>query len=259
MKNTSIKALAIAAAAVFTFNSGFAQESTTPVCKTHEVTVGARGGINMSMLFAGNKDINKNYDFGLGYNVGMTGSYAINRNFGIVAEVNFAKLSCERHNVQPIMPGSALQTTSYQLYANYKRKENFDYIEVPVMFRATTAGKAFKVFANAGPYIAMLTAGTIESTGRSMIYKDLAGQVVEGASTVYTFDGNQTVTSQLATVYMGLAGGLGCGYTFGKHTITIDARYNVGVTNIRTNESINGKNNLTTLGAAVGYNYAIFK
>jgi hypothetical protein len=74
-----------------------------------------------------------------------------------------------------------------------------------------------------------------------------------------TFFPNLLSTSSFNTVSFGLTGGLGVGYTFGKHSIVFDTRYEVGLTNIRTNTSVNGKNNLQTFMVGLGYNYVLFR
>ena len=261
MKNKTTKALSLVAAAllVLSTNSILAQETEAVVCKPHDVSIGVIGGANLSMLYAGSNEVNKNYDFGIGYNVGLTGSYAFNDVFSVVSGVNFAKLSSERKDMQPLLPNSTLQNPSYPLYANYKKTEKFDYIEVPVMIRVTT-GKKVKVYVNAGPYIGFAASAKIETSGRSMLYKDLAGQLSEGANnTLYSFDGNQTVTSNITTVTFGVTGGAGIGYTFSRHSIVLDARYDIGLTNIRLNTAVNGKNNLQTMMLGLGYSYSLFK
>ncbi len=262
MKNKTIKILSLAIAALFVCNSNhiFAQETaTTTVCKPHDMTIGVHGGSNLSLLYAGNYEINKNYNFGVGYNLGLNSSYAINNFLSVVAEVNFAKMNSERKDMQPLMVNSPLQTTPYPLFANYKKVEKFDYIEVPVMLRATT-GKKIKLYGNVGPYIGFATSATMETSGRSMLYKDLGGQIQEGSNnTIYSLDGNQNITKTIKTITFGLTGGAGLGYTYDKHTIMLDVRYDIGLTNIRENTALNGKNNLQTIMAGLGYSYSLRK
>lgn len=261
MKNKSAKVLSIAAALLaLGSNTIFAQETKTPACKPHEFTIGAIGYANSSILYAGEKEINKNYGFSTGFSAGLTGSYAFSEVLSLAAQVNFSQLSSERKDVQPLLTGSAL-TASYPLYANFKKKEILDYIEVPVMLRATTkAGKHVKLYADAGPTIGFIAKAKIETSGRSMLYKDLSGSVLEGSSTnIYSFDGTQITTKEMNTVTFGLTGGVGVGYAFGKNCITIDTRYSIGLTNVRTNMAVNGKNNLQTLMAGIGYSYTLSK
>jgi hypothetical protein len=249
--------LSVAVATFFAFNStcSLAQEAA---CKPHAFTVGALGAANLSMLYAGSLEINKNYDFGVGYNVGITTSYAFYNSWSLVANVNFAKLNTERKDMQPLLPNPA-SPTAPALFANYKKTESFDYIEVPVMARYTTGDK-IKVYVNAGPYLGFIASSRVLTSGRSMIYSDLGGNVPEGGNTtVYSLDGNRTTTSSMSTVNFGVTGGLGAGYSFGKHFVMVDARYNVGLTNIRNAAEINGKNNMQTLMLGLGYSYELFK
>ena len=132
---------------------------------------------------------------------------------------------------------------------------------MPVMIRATT-GKKVKFYANAGPYIGFIAKAKVQTNGSSMLYRDITGQLPDGSNgshTIYSLYGNQTTTSSFNTVSFGLTGGVGVGYSFGKHCIVFDTRYEVGLTNIRNNTSVNGKNNLQTLMVGLGYNYVLFR
>ena len=258
MKN-NIKVLSLVAALfIFNGNSIIAQE-TEKVCKPHEFAIGVLGGANLSILYTGSQEINKNYGFGVGYNVGLTGSYAINDLFSVVTEVNFAYLSSERKDMQPLLSNSPYQNAAYPLYASFKKTETFDYFEVPAMFRVTT-GKKVKFYVNAGPYIGFVSNARIEASGRSLLYRDLSGQVPEGSNnTMYSMDGSQVTTGSINTVSFGLTGGLGVGYTFGRNMVVFDARYDIGLTNIRANTAVNGKNNMQTIMAGLGYSYVLYK
>ena len=259
MKNKT-KVLSMLAAGLFVLygNTIIAQEETT-VCKPHEFAVGVLGGANLSILYAGSQEINKNYGFAPGYNVGLTGSYGINDMFSIVAGVNFAYLNSERKDMQPLLSNSPLQNPNYPLYASFKKTESFDYFEVPAMIRITT-GRKVKFYVNVGPYIGFIANARVETSGRSLLYRDLSGQLPEGSNnTMYSMDGSQNTTSSVNAVNFGLTGGLGVGYTFGKSTIVFDARYDIGLSNIRANTAVNGRNNLQTIMAGLGYSYVLFK
>jgi hypothetical protein len=256
MKNTTTF-LTLAAATLLSMNTGSVSAQATS-CKPHEFNLGARGAVNASMLYAGSNELNKGYSFDASYTVGLTGSYALNNLLSLVAEVDYAKLSTVRNGVQPLLPGSAMMPATGQLFADFKKKESFSYIETPVMLRITT-GKKVKMFANAGPYAGFLTAAKITTSGNSVLYKDVKGQIPEGSTTIYSFAGDKDATSNFTTVNFGVAGGIGASYAYNKHTFSVDARYNLGLTNIRTNEAVYGINNLQTIALGLGYSYQLFK
>ena len=260
MKNRT-KVLSLVAAVLFIFsgNSIMAQE-TAPVCKPHEFSIGAIGAVNLTTLFNGTQEINKNFGFGLGYNAGITTQYNINKTISIVADVNFAYLTTERTDMQPLLSNSPLQNPEYPLYANFKKTESFDFFEVPVMVRYTTSVKHVKFYVNAGAYMGFIASSRAEASGRSPLYKDLAGQINEGGSTaMYTMDGSVNNTNNVNTVSVGLTGGAGIGYAFGRNMVVFDARYAIGLTDIRNNTAVNGSNNMQTVIFGLGYNYVLFK
>ncbi len=256
---TRTKVLSMIAVAILLLNSNFSIAQDAKVCKPHDFTIGVLGGPNLSILYAGSEEMNKNYGFGVGYNVGLTTSYALNNHFSIAAQVNFAQLSSERKDMQPLLTNSPLQTTPYTLYANYQKIESYDYLEVPVMFRATVGNKV-KFYVDGGAYIGFIANASVKSSGNSMLYKDLAGQIPNSYdNTVYSMDGKENTTSSVNTVSFGVTGGLGVGYTFGRHSLVFDTRYEIGLTNIRSNTILNGRNNLQTIMAGIGYNYVLFR
>jgi len=259
MKNRT-KVLSLAAAVLFIFsgNSIMAQEAA-PVCKTHEFSIGAIGAANLTTLFNGTKEVNKNFGFGLGYNAGITASYGITKQISLVADVNFAYLTTERTDMQPLLSNSLLQNPAYPLYANFKKTESFDYFEVPVMVRYTTGMKHVKFYVNVGPYMGFVASSRAEASGRSLLYKDLKGQTAEGGNTMYTMDGNVNNTNNLNTISVGLTGGAGIGYAFGRNMVIFDARYDIGLTDIRNNTGVNGSNNMQTVMFGLGYNYVLFR
>lgn len=241
--------------ALLAFSSiSFAQDAKV-ACKPHAFNLGARGAANASMLYAGENEINNGYSFDASYSVGLTGSYAINNHFAIVAEAGYFRLSTVRDGLQPLLSPSASGTT---YFADFRKKEILNYIEVPVMARISTGNK-LKAFVNAGPYVGFLTAASIRTSGQSLLYKDVEGQLPEETSTKVDFSAAKDVTSSLATVNFGVAGGLGASYSYKSHTITVDARYNLGLTNIRSNEAVNGRNNLQTMSLGLGYSYLLFE
>ena len=260
MKNrTKVLGLAVAALLTISSNNLFAQETTeAPVCKTPDFDLGVRGAANMSMLYAGEKELNKNYSFDAGYSVGLTGSYGFTKQLSLVVEVDYSKLNTLRNGVQPLLPNSILQNPNQPLFANYTKKEVFDYIETPVMIRFTY-GKKVKLLVNAGPYVGFLTAAKVRTSGASLLYQDAKGQLPDASATVYNFTGYQDVTPVITTVNFGVAGGVGVSYTYEKHTFSVDGRYNVGLTNIRDNSAMYGKNNLQTLAIGLGYSYLLFR
>jgi hypothetical protein len=248
--------VAIAAFMLFNNNS-YAQEEALIKDKLPAWTVGAHAGANLSNLILGKPMVNDNNSFGYGYDGGLSLEYGINSHLSLVAEGNFVNINSWRDEVQPLLPGSPLQTTTTTLYANFKKTQTFDYIQVPVMARVTFGDK-FKYYINAGPYVGLLTFAQVKTSGDSYLYLDERGNVPYNENgSIHSFNATTDVTTKINTVDFGIAAGFGGGYTFGRHGIWLDARYNIGLVNIRTSSEINGQNQLEGFGLGLGYTYCI--
>lgn len=223
-----------------------------------QITIGARAGGNVSKLCCGTKEMNKDYEFRTAYNGGLTVAYGFNKYLSLVLEADYISEGAKRTGMQTLMPVSSLQTTSYQRYADYTLKEKLDYLQVPLMARATFGNK-IKYYVNAGPYIGFLLNAKMETSGNSPLYLDknkTKPEITNGYS--YSFEGSYDVKSQLNTINFGIAGGLGAGYSFGKHAIWLDGRYDLGLTNIRQNTVTNGENSTGAILLDIGYSYSLF-
>lgn len=215
--------------------------------------IGARGGVNISRLCCGSMTINEDYKFGEGPNFGITASYGLTDKLSLVAELDYATQGGKKNGMQAVSAGS----NGNVFYADFKNKTVLNYLELPVMARYTLGDK-IKYYVNAGPYIGYLLSAKQVTSGSSRLYTDAAGSKPDGTTTV-NFDADKDISSQVKDFNFGLQGGLGVGYTFGKHGIWLDGRYVWGAVNIRENTTVNGENSTGSIMAALGYTYRLSK
>lgn len=211
--------------------------------------VGAKGGVDFSRMCCASMTINEDYTYNIGPTFGLTGSYGLTKNLSLVAELNYTTQGGKRNGMQAITAGTTTR------YADFDNKTILNYLELPVMARYTM-GDQFKYYVNAGPYIGYLLTATQKASGTSKLYTDKDGNVSE-SSTVYDFKTDADVKSDFKDINFGLQGGIGAGYTFGKHGIWVDGRYIWGIPNIRENTAVNGENSTGSIGATIGYTYRI--
>ena len=224
--------------------------TTTSFAQKGDFTIGARGGVNISKLCCGSMELNEDYVFGEGPSFGITASYSFSKYIYLVAELDYATQGGKRNGMQAITPG-----TSNILYAKFDNKTVLNYLELPVMARLTMGDK-FKYYVNAGPYIGYLLSAKNVTSGSSAVYSDKAGTKIEHNG-LQSFNSDKDIKDQMQTINFGLCGGIGGGYTFGKHGIWLDGRYVLGMPNIRKNTAVNGENSTGSIMAGIGYTYTI--
>lgn len=253
---------ALGLAGLLLFTNSYAQDEAAPV-KNDALprwTIGGHIGANMSNLILGKPSINDGNSFGYGCNGGVSLEYGANNLLSVVAEGNFLYATCVRNETQPLLSDNPLQAGNpITLYANYKKTQVVNYIQVPVMARLNFGSK-IRYYVNAGPYLGLVTYGNVEAKGSSYLYLDANGRVPYSENgSLHDLSSTKDFTTKLNTLDFGVTGGFGGGYTMGRHGIWIDARYNIGLTNIWGNSEVNGQNQLESFMLGVGYTYAIVK
>lgn len=230
--------------------------ATTPLigyAQKGNINIGAHGGANFSKLCCGSMTINEDYDFSAGPAFGLTASYNINKWLSLAGELNYATQGGRKNGMQAV---SANGTT---LYANFDNRISLNYLELPVMARATF-GKTIKYYANLGVFAGYLLSAKQKGSGSSSYYLDENGRnFYGGENDVVSFDKEKDIQGDVRAFNFGLTGGVGAGYTFGKHGIWLDGRYVMGLPNIRENTTLNGENSTGSIMALVGYTYTISK
>lgn len=216
--------------------------------------VGGHAGVNISKLCCGSMTINEDYEFNAGPAFGLTGAYGLNNYLSLAAELNYTTMGGKRDGMQAISG-----TGSNALYANFDNKIKLNYLELPVMVRATLGTGNFKYYANVGIFGAYLLNANQESSGSSLLYKDENGtQLYDyNGSQKMSFDKDVDIKDKVKDFNFGLVGGLGAGYLFGKHGIWLDGRYTYGIPNILDNTDVNGENSTGSIMATIGYTYTL--
>ncbi len=215
------------------------------------ILIGAHGGVNISKLCCGSMVVNKDYQFGEGPAFGLTSSYGINKWLSITAELNYATQGGRKNGMQAVNVNNTL------LYADFDNRSSLRYLELPVMARATF-GKQFKYYAELGIFGGYLLSAQQKTTGSSRLYLDADGtQAYVGENNIMGFESDKDIRGSIKDFNYGLTGGIGIGYTFGRHGLWLDGRYVMGIPNIREQSTQNGENSTGSIMALVGYTFQI--
>lgn len=173
--------------------------------QTNILDLGIEGGISAASL-RGNTSID-NYH---GTRIGYMG--------GLFIQYNFRKIISLRTGSYFEEKGSAIKFDLHdqngQTVGTIHGKENFDYLTIPLLLRATF-GKKLNYFINVGPYIGFLIKQT-EHTDAFQNYPET----------------NPDRTDITKKTEIGLSTGLGLSYTIRQHyAFSFEVRNNLGLTN----------------------------
>ena len=230
------------------------------------IWLGVHGGLSIPDLSGGGGNaLSSNYTSRLAGNFGFQSDFGITKKFSIAVELNYAGQGGKRDGVQPItnLPAEfqSMVPAGDYLYANFKNTAAFDYLELPILARLTW-GKTWKFYVNAGPYLGYLLHAEEKTKGTSFIYEDPGGQVpltVQGYPVpAQDFTANTNITSDIHKFNVGVTGGVGLAYPFGKNEIYFDVRGEYGLINIQK-YSVDGKDNTGNLLLSLGYSFRLGK
>jgi Outer membrane protein beta-barrel domain len=230
------------------------------------IWLGVHGGLSIPDLSGGGGNaLSSNYTSRLAGNFGFQSDFGITKKFSIAIELNYAGQGGKRDGLQPItnLPAQyqSLVPSGYYLYANFKNVAALDYLELPILARLTW-GKTWKFYVNAGPYLGYLLHGEEKTKGNSYIYEDPQGQdplTVQGYPVPeQNFTANTNITSDIHKFNVGVTGGVGLAYPFGKNEIFLDVRGEYGLLNIQK-YSADGKDNTGNLLISLGYSFRLGK
>ncbi len=225
----------------------------TAGAQKNSFSIGGHAGVNISKLCCGSMEINDDYKFGEGPAFGVTAAYGVSKYISIAAEVNYTTMGGKKNGMQAVS-GYGSNGNSV-LYADFDNKTVLNYLELPVMARVTFGNK-FKYYANLGVFGSYLLSAKNETSGNSALYADKNGSK-KYAESVLSFNSDTDIKNQVKDFNFGLVGGLGAGYTFGRHGIWLDGRYALGMPNIRENTNVNGENSTGSIMATLGYTFII--
>ena len=170
-----------------------------------EVTLGVKGGINVSKLTVDDpSDPDFGFDSRTDFQVGVFAEFALGPKFAIQPEVYYSKNGADARSGDPDV------------------KLGLDYIRVPVLLMARLSSRESLMYPilYAGPQVAFETACSVSgSTDAASVSVDCDDPSLDG--------GLRTKGTDFGLVFGG-----GFEMLFSRLTVQLDARYNLGLTNL---------------------------
>jgi hypothetical protein len=224
------------------------------------VTVGVKGGLTVPNIRGSETDIfARNFSSRQGLFFGLSLAAPLGSRFALVTELNYASQGGQRKGMQPItmdMEGLPIPPGT-MLFADFRNETILNYIELPVLGRFSF-GHRVRFFADAGPYVGLLVRSHAVTTGTSALYLD-EGQtmpVIIPPSTdplVVDLAADTNVGDSLRNWNAGIQGGLGLLYPMGRGDVSLEARFELGLTTIQRDVTTSGSNKTGAVVVAVGY------
>jgi hypothetical protein len=167
-----------------------------------EVTLGLKGGLNLSDLSVddpANPDLD--FDNQIDFLAGAFAQFGIGRNFAVQPEVLYSQRGAKSRGIDPAI------------------KLNLNYIEIPLLLMARLASRESPIYPTlyAGPSVAFPTRCRVTEEGGGSFDCDDPG--ADGAI-------------QPTKTDFGLVFGGGFEIIYSRLTVQLDARYNLGLTNL---------------------------
>ena len=198
--------------------------------QTNRFDIGAEGGFSLASL-RGNDFIDKYHSTIIGYSGGIYFQY------------NFRKIISVRTGAYFERKGSSFEFWTVDEFGEnigvIHGYENFDYLTVPLLLRATF-GKKLNFFINAGPYIGFL----LKETEHTDALQSLP-------------ETNANGTEFFNRTEFGLSAGMGLSYILKqKFSFSFEVRDNLGLTNTsKQSATNNGQIKTNALNFLLGFGY----
>lgn len=226
--------------------------------------LGIRAGLSIPNLTAGGGNqtpLSKGYGSRLGPDLALLAEFEFSRSFSLQPMFEYSSQGGKKKGLQAFTTPQELvamfpagQAPPY-LYANYKSEAKLNYLMLPVLakFGKDFKNAAWRIYADAGPFVALLVSAHQVTGGQSQFYLDAAGtQPLPGGA--QSFDHTENIKSDLRRFNVGLEGNIGLSYK----NVFIEGGGNYGFINIQKN-ALDGKNNTGAAVITIGYNYFIGK
>lgn len=199
-------------ASLFVFGAAYAQ-----------ISIGPKAGVNLSTI-TGKNSLNDKKLLP-GFNVGAVANIGINGIFSIQPELSFSQQGYRFGGTILDAPATVTQT--------------FNYINLPVLAKATFGEGNVRGYVNAGPYLGYMTGGK-----NTVAFEDSkSSEKIDFA--------NQ---SELNRLDFGIAAGGGALFKAGRGDLMLDVRYQVGLTTVSDDVIFEaGRDTNSVLGVSVGY------
>ncbi|HET8574529.1 MAG TPA: porin family protein [Edaphocola sp.] len=233
--------------------------------------LGLKGGLSIPSLKAGEteNDWNKDYVSREGVYFALTVEYRLSKYFYFQPELAYAAEGGKRKGIQPMSIPSeylglfqlAFSTKQDYLYANLNSVSKLNYLQLPLLFKfqypIALKGR-LQAFAQVGPYVGYLLISKQEvHSGDLHVYLDGEGKNEIDPDLVHKFFGSDIDTviearDELHRWNVGIQGGIGLAWIFGKNKVFIEGGGNYGFVPVQKSDD-HGKNNIGAATVLIGY------
>jgi hypothetical protein len=231
---------------------------------SQSVSIGGKAGISVPNLTSGGSSnpLNTGYMSGLGPDASIFGEYHVSHLFSVEASIEYSFQGGKKNGKQalPVTPDVAALfppgTAPEYLWANFDAELRMSYLMIPVLGKFgfdLGNSSAFRIYADAGPFVGFLLSAKTITKGSSNVYADeamteplLLGEV--------SFDSTMDIKSSLKNVNFGIEANIGLSYTFGEHSIFIEGGGNYGFVYIQKDKA-DGQNRAGAAVVRIGYAY----
>lgn len=221
-------------------------------------TVGIRAGLSIPNLTAGGSDknpLNTGYGSRLGPDLALFAEFHLSKLFSLQPMLEYSSQGGKKNGLQAFTTPQQLiamfppgQAPLY-LYADYKSEAKLNYLMLPILAKIgkDLRNPDWRIYIDAGPFIALLVSAHQVTGGESQFYSDAAGtQPLPGGA--QSFDHTENIKSDLRRFNAGLEGNVGLSYK----NVFIEGGGNYGFVNIQKH-ALDGKNNTGAAVITIGF------
>ncbi len=223
-----------------------------------QLSIGAKAGISIPNLKSGStgNPVSSGWSSRQGPYFGLVAQMALTKHFGLQSEINYSSQGGKKNGLQAIAASDFINPVPLgfppYVYANYNSEAKLNYLEVPVMLKATFPfAKIFSFFAEAGPYGGLLLSAKNVSSGSSNVYADKA-ETLPLTPQPESFDQSMDIKDQLNKFNFGIQGGIGFMMKLPGGSLMLTGGGNYGFVPIQKNED-HGKDNTGAATVTLGY------
>ena len=228
-----------------------------------QISAGIKGGVSIPNLTTQSSNpLNTGYKSSLGPDAAIFGEYSISRLFSVEVDLEYSYQGGKKDGQQalPVTPDIAAlfypNPAPQYLWADFNAEAKLTYLMIPVLgkfgFDLGSKG-AFRVYVDAGPFVAFLLSAKTITKGASNVYADQA-ETMPLLLGAISWDSVENIKTDLHSLNWGIAGNIGLMYRFGPHSVFIEGGGNYGFINIQKDPA-NGQNHTGAAVARIGYAY----
>jgi hypothetical protein len=226
-----------------------------------EITVGAHGGLCIPNLRGKDTDLfSRGFKSRKGPIFGLSADIGLARRLSLAIDLNYTSQGGLRTGMQPItmeLPPSLPVPPGTILYADFRNENILDYVEIPVLARLTFGDK-IRFFVDAGPYFGYLVRARALTRGTSALFLDEAGTqpIVIPPDTeplIVDLGATTNVKDSLKRTNFGLSGGGGLICPLGPGDLSLEARFQLGLTTLQKNPETDGHSQTGAVVISLGY------